>query len=137
MTDFVVEALDFKKSMYYEYNVNDNDKALSKIENYSKFLKQPLTLGMFVPCDLYGNVVEEKSIFNTTDEDYIFDSESFDKYKQAKERVLFYGFKEIEDRDKTYLHSDSFGSVFIDKKWAIRHCLVEDLIGIELTKSAI
>jgi hypothetical protein len=137
MTDFVVGALGFKKSMYYEYNVNDNDKALSKIENYSKFLKQPLTLGMFVPCDEYGNLLEEKSIFNTTDEDYIFDSESFDKYKQAKERVLFDGFKEIEDRDKTYLHSDSFGSVFIDKKWAIRHCLVEDLIGIELTKSAI
>jgi len=38
---------------------------------------------------------------------------------------------------ESYLHNDSFGSVFIDKKWAIRHCLVEDLIGIELTKSAI
>jgi hypothetical protein len=136
MTDFVLEQSENLKNLKQGFNIQKYDFIIKTI-NYSKFLKQPLTIGMFIPCDEYGNVLEEKSIFNTTDEDYIFDSESFDKYKQAKERVLFDGFKEIEDRDKTYLHSDSFGSVFIDKKWAIRHCLVEDLIGIELNKSAI
>ena len=64
--------------------------------NYAKFLKQPLELWMFVPCDKKGNILEEKSIFNTTDDDYIFDSESFETYKEAKNRVLFYDFKFVE-----------------------------------------
>ena len=133
MTDFVVGALGFKKSMYYEYNVNDNDKALSKIENYSKFLKQPLTLGMFVPCDLDGNLLEYPD-HNYNSMEYM---DEFDVYNEAKNRVLFEGFNETICQGKTYLHNDSFGSVFIDKNWVIRHCFVEDLIGVELTKSAI
>jgi hypothetical protein len=60
---------------------------------YAKFLGQKPTLGMFVPCDEEGNVLEEKSIFNTTDEEYIFNSDAFDKYQQALSRVIFEGFK--------------------------------------------
>lgn len=61
MTDFVLEC-----------------DTLEKAQNYAKFLKQPLTLGMFVPCDESGEVLIE----------------SFSKkYKEAKERVLFKGFK--------------------------------------------
>jgi len=89
MTDFVLE-----QEQYRLKNILPYPKSLSydKILNYATFLKQPLTLGMFIPCDEEGNVLEEKSIFNTTDECYIFDSELFYNYKQAKDRVLFEGF---------------------------------------------
>ena len=35
------------------------DNFYNKCINYANFLKQPLTLGMFIPCDLDGNVLEE------------------------------------------------------------------------------
>jgi len=64
-----------------------------KSKNHRVFQSKKLELGDFVPCDEYGNVLEEKCIFNTTDEDYIFNSDAFDKYQQAKEKVLFEGFE--------------------------------------------
>ena len=75
MTDFVLKTHD---------EISDSIDSESMMFNYANFLKRPLTLGMFVPCDEDGNVLQEKSIFNTTDEDYIFYSESFDNYKKAE-----------------------------------------------------
>ena len=89
MTDFV---LDQEKE--FNYGAVGWKEYTNNTINYAKFLKQPLELWMFVPCDDNGNVLEEKSIFNTTDEEYIFYSDDFDKYQQAKERCLFEGFKE-------------------------------------------
>ena len=37
----------------------DRGAMLDEIAKYSKFLQRPLTLGMFMPCDLEGNVLEE------------------------------------------------------------------------------
>lgn len=105
MVDFVLEE---STNKYVAKNFSGftdiaNNKKLSyeNILRYAKFLKQHLELWMFVPCDEKGNVLEEKSIFNTTDEDYIFDSEAFDNYKKAKERVLFEGF-EFQDANEDY-----------------------------------
>ena len=50
---------------------------------YSKFLKQPLALWMFVPCDLSGNVLEEKKPFQ----------DKYYEYQEARERCLFKGFE--------------------------------------------
>lgn len=50
------------------------------IVNYAKFLKQPLTLGMFLPCDEQGHRLSNQHFY----------------YLEAKERVLFEGF-EIKD----------------------------------------
>src|SRR3989304_9981979 len=90
------------------------------------FGKQPLELWMFIPCDEEGNVLEEKSIFNTTDEDYIFNSDDFDKYQQAKERCLFEGFEFIESLKLINCNLNEF------KK-------IEDLVkyDLQLTKTAI
>jgi len=52
------------------------------IVKYKDFLKQPLTLGMFVPCDLEGNVLEEPNRSMHTDSEC-------EEYQQAKERCLF------------------------------------------------
>lgn len=66
---------------------------------YALFLKQPLTLGMFVPCDDKGNVLEKPII-----SEHLLDSPSGSPikskntpeayyYRKAKERVLFEGFE--------------------------------------------
>lgn len=89
-TEFLLSNIDYK-----EYFILRN--------NYDNLLFQTLEIWMFVPADLEGNVLEEKSIFNTTDEDYIFDSESFDKYQQAKEACLFEGFEIIKPSDKCFI----------------------------------
>ena len=56
--------------------------------NFSNFLKQPLTLGMFVPCDENGNVLEEP---------LLLPSYELDKYRKAKEKVIFDGFDIIHN----------------------------------------
>lgn len=56
--------------------------------NYANFLNQPLTLGMFVPCDLEGNVLPapyETPKWNTID----WRKEDAEEWKQAKKRILF------------------------------------------------
>ena len=52
---------------------------------YAKFITQPLTKGMFLPCDEEGNVLEFKISQYPNIENY----EKHKIYKQALERVLF------------------------------------------------
>lgn len=77
-------------------------KEINKIRNYASFLKQPLKLEMFVPCDEDGNVLEEpkhisETEFKMFEEGGLYKaySENLSKYEQAKEKVLFEGFKDI------------------------------------------
>jgi hypothetical protein len=56
--------------------------------NYANFLKRPLELGMFIPCDKEGNVLKKPNVKRTTP----FNSDIARKYQEAKERVLFEGF---------------------------------------------
>lgn len=119
MTDFVLEQNKKLK------NATDAYDQYCKIVNYANFLKQPLKIEMFVPRDADGNVLEEKSIFNTTDEDYIFDSESFDKYQQAKDEVLFEYYEGFLLFSKEDLNNQT-----------IEH-LLKDSFDYILTKSAI
>jgi len=66
------------------YHSECNTAMLVNVYNYANFLKQPLTLGMFVPCDL-GNVLEEPNCPSQ----YMGKQSYADRYKKAKERVLF------------------------------------------------
>ena len=67
-----------------------------KCVNYANFLKKPLELGMFVPCDLEGNVLEEPKMYNLpteaasvmSKENYKSCVKEYRKYQEAKERVL-------------------------------------------------
>lgn len=94
-----------------EWNGNKSDmvKDMLAIEaiqwrltgEYAKFLKQPLTLGMFVPCDDEGNVLEEpKQTYLTCS---FFEHQQFfnkqKKYEKAKEKVLFEGFNILSNED--------------------------------------
>jgi len=84
MTDFVLDQ-ELKLRNNFNY---DNRDALVKIFNYANFLKQPLELWMFVPCDEDGNVLEEPF------EDNLYDIQ---EYQQAKERCLFEGFRFVNN----------------------------------------
>lgn len=107
MTSFVLE-----QNKILETYVNHLRKPLfERCVNYANFLKQPLNLGMFIPCDEFGNVLEEpkKEYFEVrvnakcSDWDYLFnnedkvigyyDSKLFNNalkiYKKSKEKVLF------------------------------------------------
>lgn len=97
-TDFVLEqkrpkpCADTPEADYYyqEY------VALENICNYANFLKQKLELWMFVPCDEDGRILIEPNPDKfTMDNIQSFDifREQLFYYKQAKERVLFDGFK--------------------------------------------
>ena len=83
MTVFVLEQS--KRIMNVEITHLESH---NQIVNYANFLKQPLKLEMFVPCDDNGNVLED-IIGNGMIHNY---SEKVTQYEQAKEKVLFDGF---------------------------------------------
>lgn len=77
MTDFVLE-----QGKTVENQIS-NEAWIDVILGYATFLKQPLTLGMFVPTDEDGIVLEEPIYTIGGVEQYA------ENYQQAKERVLF------------------------------------------------
>lgn len=88
MTDYVLE----QSKRYFDGHI-----VLSQYEeltrSYANFLKQPLALWMFVPCDEKGHV-----LFNpfADDNDAGTEKEYLQiAYNKAKERCLFEGFKLI------------------------------------------
>ena len=93
MTDFVLQIDDLRPRDLGQDFSSWNLSKLITIENYAKFLKQPLKLEMFVPCDENGNVLEEpkmrpeRNSFDEEDMDY--DAQELYDYIKAKEKVLF------------------------------------------------
>lgn len=81
MTDFVLEQ---KETQEY---LADFEKVVVK---YANFLKRPLELGFFIACDEDGNVLEE-----AIGADFMsnYDMDLFLAYQQARNSVLFEGFK--------------------------------------------
>lgn len=145
MTSFVLE-----QNKILETYINHLRRPLfEKCVNYANFLKQPLNLGMFFPCDEDGNVLEKPiHKFITRESDTIsFDNYS-EKYQIAKEKVLFEGFY-IErgstdfDNMTTYLIHNYFGEIAFKKDWKDEWEFIEDLESlsnlneIELTENAI
>lgn len=126
MTDYVLESQRFKE---------DSDTAIFKVTNYANFLKQPLNLGMFIPCDEDGDTLEVPYYADGIDK--------VNKYKEAKERVLFEGF-EIDFEDgciNPFIEHFPIGFFNIDNKWVLsdKFKTIEDFTiqKLTLTKSAI
>lgn len=130
MVEFVLEQLVLLKNG--EINIL---QFRNRIEKYANFLKKILTLGMFVPCDLDGNVIKEYDWVSP-------DSVKWEDYEkellEAKSRVLFDGFrlenKHLWNKDKLFMISDDYNESFSNIK------TIEWLISIthefELTESA-
>jgi len=88
MTNFVWQ----QKKIIDETGSSEYEKlAFSRCYEYANILKEPLTLGMFVPCDLEGNVLEDpKNLFrHETGLELKEWNNEIIKFEKAKQRVLF------------------------------------------------
>lgn len=100
MTDFVLEQGKIKVPI--DSNATTTwTKALKSVYIYADFLKQPLSLSMFVPCkEVDGKWVvleepKEEKIWRQEMGGIIYQKtfkEAVEEYQQAKKRVFFEGF---------------------------------------------
>ena len=125
------------------------------IQNYADFLLKNITIGMLVPCDEFGNVLEEplqEHYADYTDEQNVKDWLcNLEKYNQAQERILFKGFKVVDVHNGIAYSksiSDNSGLIHlfwldnITQTWKLSFHLtniesITKFIGIELTETAI
>ena len=133
MTDFIT---------WVDEKRNGNGGHYDIIIRYKNFLKQPLQLGFFVPCDENGNVWEEPKRWN----DYLQFPDSFDgnkewgelyDYELAIERLLFKGFEHY-----LFMQTDNIKHNKSRKCFSFPNyngVIIEDLISleVELTETAI
>ena len=111
-------------------NYPSHENALSWIYNYATFIKQPLKLEMFVPCDEDGNVWEyppTKEEWEWAQKDSADAEQSFKQkeyyYEKAKEKVLFEGFEQYEDYECA-----KYEDVYVDEKICDGKFTIEKLI---------
>lgn len=95
MTTFVIE--------YYSNEGYADLQTLNLMKNYANFLKQPLTLGMFVPVDSDGNVLKEPKNYSswktlehnnkkTSETNNNTGFEEYNIYQKAEQKCFFEGF---------------------------------------------
>lgn len=130
ITDFVLNGM----------QTADYIKLYDGCRNYANFLKQPLTLGMFVPCDLDGNVLKIIPL-NEHKQGSIFEFIQHKLFEEAKERVLFEGIEYVEEKHKRS-HSivricKSLSTINYPDFW--KNKTIEDLIpyNLRLTPTAL
>lgn len=146
MENILIPMIDF----VLEQRKNRNQtvpECLNSIFGYADFLKQPLKLEMFVPCDEYGNVLESpylEGVFHShsklpvklsrvTDKDV-------EKYEKAKEKVLFdVNFRLIRNRTHYFIIEDSNGVYLRTLKFKTLNTIESVLrfsVEVKLTQSA-
>ena len=135
---FLIPMTDFVNNVGNMENYPSHENALSWIYNYATFLKLPLKLEMFVPCDEDGNVLEEPKI----EEEYVDEhtTQIFAQYQydldKAKEKVLFEGFKIYDYKLNVFFYLGRRKTLSYDKKRkdfitiGLLPETVEDLINI-------
>ena len=157
MTAFVLQ---FDKPVGYFEDQSDflncQVDYMSKVMNYAQFLKQPLNLGMFFPCDEDGDILDEPRDYEQRLPNMMTEyNDEVYRYKQAKEKVLFKGFdlnqKDLSKLENIFCLTKEYFQIsfftkekgcFMDnlktnKTYEIK--TIEDLIQfeLELTESAI
>jgi hypothetical protein len=127
MTDFVLEQSSILRHSGDSFNIKKYDYII-RSEYYAKFLKQPLELWMFVPCNKNNNVLEEPLHIE------LYEGDTYDidclEYQQAKERCLFKGFIFLEGNKKVFHIENKKGVVGIGFRNGY-YKTVEDIICTE------
>jgi hypothetical protein len=129
MCDFVLEQNTLNKGQYSGNRSQDKLIELySNIYNYAKFLKQPLELWMFVPCDENNDQITQRHYqYFDNDDEY---NGYLNQYQQAKERCLFEGFEfQRETNNYYFLIYNSRYTFTLNKK---AKSTIEDLINKDL-----
>jgi len=139
MTEYVCE-------ISKEFTIHTNMKSpvvhLEKLWIYANLLKRKLELGMFIPCDLKGNVLEEPEPFDTNLWN-MDDHEGFEdcvEYHQALDRVLFEDWSILDKNDSGIVIECGNGYELLyypDSKTFLEYGTIEDLtnLGIHLTST--
>lgn len=102
MTDFILEQSKI---------INDPEILARLLVSYATFLKQPLTLEMFIPLDLEDNVLDSY-FYNQFHTGHLVSDEEFkevEKYQEAKSRVIFEGFEIDLNFSDLIMHKKGFG----------------------------
>ena len=122
MTDFVLEQNEkIKKD---KYGIESYYSTMQVSINYANFLKQTLKLEMFVPCDEDGEILDEPRDYEQRLPNMMTEyNDEIYRYKQAKEKVLFEGFKPYEDYECA-----KYEEVYVDEEVCDGKFTVEDLI---------
>lgn len=97
---------------------------------YANFLNQPLTLGMFIPCDSKGKPLKEPFTVGAKMKHHQL--QHLDKFKQAKERVLFEGFRLTDGKSNTVVCGEV--SIYLD--YDHKAFKIENLSTYHLTLTA-
>jgi hypothetical protein len=136
MCDFILEQNNLNKGQYSGNRAQDKLIELySNIYNYAKFLKQPLELRMFIPCDENSDQITQRHYqYFDNDDEY---NGYLNQYQQAKERCLFEGFEfQRETNNYYFLIYNSRYTFTLNKK---AKSTIEDLINkdLQLTPTAL
>ena len=133
MTDFALE----------QGNPSNTDSQFAdKVMAYANFLKQPLELWMFVPCDEDGNVLDSEpcslGMFEKGNPYYDVYLKDKNEYQQAKERCLFEGFKDGAWGLYATIEYNAEGECLEVDNHFCRNKTIEDLVkyNLKLTPTA-
>ena len=105
-------------------------------DNYDNFLLQPLTLGMFIPCDNNENFLKEPKEEDFLEIPFDFDGKIynllFKEYKEAQSKVIFKGlFFRNCGKNKFSIETLKYDYVF-NSKGKNNNLKIEDLISYNL-----
>lgn len=122
MTDFALQRFEILHNAYKEWKSEDHHHAelayIRKVDSYARFLRQPLTLGMFIPVDENGNVLEEPRMIERSigfdEKDVFWDVDEVEIYRKAKEKVMFEGWELNSDEKEIVCNYNSYYLDFSD-----------------------
>ena len=125
MTDYVIEQIHKRESI---------GQCWLSVTKYAQFLKQPIKLEMFLPCDKDGNILQEPTDQYNTPQYY--EAEMFE-YQNAQEKVIF------KNVNRRRLYSEGTFALDVSGKqiahykskpnyWVGMDKNIEDLCGMEL-----
>ena len=129
MTDFVIYQYEKLKNK----EINTLDYAFNT-GIYAHFLKKPLKLGYFIPCDENDKPLEEPINFKIWEKLHFNNGKSekgtigfkeHEKYQEAKQRVLFEGFE--YDKENDWVTYNEFARFFVSE---LQNGKVEDLFKL-------
>ena len=143
MTDFVINKR--KELLRHSEYKNDLENYANIIYNYAQFLKQHLTLGMFVPCDEDENVLEYPTCnWCSTgipgdchrSKECAIDETPFYNYNKAIEKIIFKNYVFLEEDDNYWYFMNNHKKIEILKNTCIER-LINEGYDTELTENTI
>lgn len=145
----LISMVDFVLMQDGNLSQNDEDRWF-KSHQYAEFLKQPLELWMFVPCDDDGNVWKypptkdewEWAKRDSTEAEQSFEQKEYN-YNKAKDKVLFEfdgGIKLVRNKENFFIIEYKNGfylRVLKNNTKTTVESLFKFSVGVKLTETAI